>query len=63
MRITLHGASSGRWNPVVSIQTPAVKLDKIFVHFKCSLRVNKKNILGEYLRSFSQVHGTILHLE
>ena len=45
--------------PVVSIQTPAVKFHKNFVHFKYSLRVNKKNILGEYLRSLSQVPGTI----
>ena len=29
--------------PVVSIQTQAVKLHKHFVHFKYSLRVNKKN--------------------
>ena len=36
-----------------------VKLHKHFVHFKYSLRVNKKNILGEYLRSLSQVQGTI----
>ena len=63
MRITLLGARSGRWKPVVSTQTQAVKLDKIFVHFKCSLQMNKKNILGEYLRSLSQVRGTILHLE
>ena len=45
--------------PVVSIQTQAVKFHKNFVHFKYSLRVNKKNILGEYLRSLSQVPGTI----
>ena len=35
------------------------KLHKNFVHFKYSLPVNKKNILGEYLRSLSQVPGTI----
>ena len=35
------------------------KLYKNFVHFKYSLPVNKKNILGEYLRSLSQVRGTI----
>ena len=45
--------------PVVSIQTQAVKFHKKFVHFKYSLRVNKKNMLGEYLRSVSQVPGTI----
>ena len=45
--------------PVVSIQTPAVKFHKNFVHFKYSLRVNKKNILSEYLRSLSQVRGII----
>ena len=45
--------------PVVSIQTQAVKLHKHFVHFKCSLRVNKKNILGEYPCSLSQAGGTI----
>ena len=45
--------------PVVPIQTQAVKFHKKFVHFKYSLRVNKKNILGEYLRSLSQVPGTI----
>ena len=43
----------------VSIQTQAVKLNKNFVHFKYSLRVNKKNILGEYLCSLSQIRGTI----
>ena len=31
---------------------------KNFGHFKYSLRVNKKNILGEYLRSLSQVRET-----
>ena len=45
--------------PFVSIQTQAVKFHKNFVYFKYSLRVNKKNILGEYLRSLSQVPGTI----
>ena len=44
---------------LVSIQTQAVKLNKNFVHFKYSLRVNKKNILGEYLCSLSQIRGTI----
>ena len=44
---------------VVSIQTQAVKLHENFVHFKYSLRVKKKNIWGEYLRSLSQVCGTI----
>ena len=29
---------------VVSIQTQAVKLHENFVHFKYSLRVNKKNL-------------------
>ena len=43
----------------VSIQTQAVKLNKNFVHFKYSLRVNKKNILGEYLCSLSQIRGPI----
>ena len=43
----------------VSIQTQAVKLNKNFVHFKYSLRVNKKNILGEYLCSLSQIRGSI----
>ena len=43
----------------VSIQTQAVKLNKNFVHFKYSLRVSKKNILGEYLCSLSQIRGTI----
>ena len=43
----------------VSIQTQAVKLNKNFVHFKYSLRVNKKNISGEYLCSLSQIRGTI----
>ena len=45
--------------PFVSIQTQAVKQNKNFVHFKYILRVNKKNILGEYLHSLSQVRGTI----
>ena len=36
-----------------------MKLHKNFVHFKYSLRVNKKNILGECLRSLSQVLGTV----
>ena len=31
---------------------------KNFGHFKYSLRVIKKNILGEYLRSLSQVRET-----
>ena len=44
---------------VISIQTQAVKLHKNFVHFKYSLQVNKKSILGEYLHSLSQVCGTI----
>ena len=35
------------------------KLHKNFVHFKYSLPVNKKNILGEYLCSLSEVRGTI----
>ena len=48
-----------RTEPVVSIQTQAVKFHKNFVHFKYSLRKKKKNILGEYLRSLSQVPGTI----
>ena len=46
----------------VSIQTQAVKLYKNFVPFKYSLRVNKKNILGEYLRPLNQVRGTIYTL-
>ena len=46
--------------PVVSIQTQAVKLREHFVHFKYSLRVNKQKPLGEYLRSLSQVRGTII---
>ena len=45
---------------VVSIQTQAVKLHEHFVHFKYSLRVNKRKPLGEYLRSVSQVRGTII---
>jgi len=45
--------------PVFSIQTQAVKLHKHFFHFKHSLRLNKKSILGEYLRSLNQVRGTI----
>ena len=51
-----HCWASSNWKPVVSIQTQAVKVHKNFVHFKYSLRVNKKNILGEYLRNY-------LHLE
>ena len=38
--------------PVVSIRTQAVKLLKNFDHFKYSLRVNKKNILGDYSSFF-----------
>ena len=34
-------------------------MHKNFVHFKYSLQVNKKSILGEYLHSLSQVRGTI----
>ena len=45
---------------VVSIQTQAVKLREHFVHFKYSLRVKKQKPLGEYLRSLSQVGGTII---
>ena len=55
----VFGLSRDFRKPVVSIQTQAVKFHKNFVHFKYSLRVNKKNILGEYLRSLSQVPGTI----
>ena len=36
----------------------AVKLHKNFNHFKYSLRVNKKNILGEYSLLLSQVRAT-----
>ena len=43
----------------IFIGKPAVKLHKHFVHFKNSLRVNKKNVWGEFLRSLSQVPGTI----
>ena len=47
-----------------SKQTQGVKLHKNFVHFKCSLRVNKKNILGEYLRSLIKPStGNYLHLD
>ena len=52
--VSIHG---------VSIQTQAVKSHKNFVHFKYSSRVNKKNMLGEYLRSLSQVMCNDLHLE
>ena len=38
------------------ILTQAVKLHNKFVHFKYSLRVNKKNILGEYFRSLCQMN-------
>ena len=49
---------------VDSIQTQGVKLHKNFVHFKCSLRVNKKNILAEYLRSLIKPStGNYLHLD
>ena len=44
---------------VVSVQTQEVKLHKNFVHFKHSLRVKEKNILGEYLRSLGVARGTI----
>ena len=57
-RMTSRGNRSFR-SKVVSIQAQAVKLHKKFFHFKYSLRVNKKNILGEYLRSLSQVCETI----
>ena len=44
---------------VVSVQTQEVKMHKNFVHFKHSLRVKEKNILGEYLRSLGVARGTI----
>ena len=34
-------------------------MHKNFVHFKHSLRVKEKNILGEYLRSLGVARGTI----
>ena len=37
--------------------TQVVKLHKNFAHFKYSRRVNKKRVLGEYLRSLSQARG------
>ena len=52
--VSIHG---------VSIETQQVKLHKNVVHFKYSLRVNKKNMLGEYPRSLSQVMWNDLHLE
>ena len=48
--------------PVISIQvvliwTQAVKLHKNFVHFKQSLRMNKKNILIKYSLFFKPIKG------
>ena len=40
---------------VVSIITQAVRMHKNFVHFKYGLRVNNKNILGEYSSFFKRM--------
>ena len=51
------------WKPVVSIGTQAVKLHKNFVHFKYSLRVNKKNILSEYSSFLKPTDVKLVHLD
>ena len=45
--------------PVVSKWTQAVKLNKNFLHFEYSMRVNKKKIGVNILRFLGQVPGTI----
>ena len=55
----LHHFRNTKKLPVVSVQTQELKLHKNFVHFKHSLRVKEKNILGQYLRSLGLVRGTI----
>ena len=47
---------------VVSMQTQAVKVHKNFVHFKYSLRVDEKNILGENSSFFKPSTWNYLHL-
>ena len=46
----------------VSIQTQAVKLHKNFDHFKYSLRVNRKTLWVNILRSLSKVRETRLEI-
>ena len=40
-----------------------MKLPKNFVHFEYNLRVNKKNILGEYSSFFKPMTWNYLHLD
>ena len=40
-----------------------MKLPKNFVHFEYNLRVNKKNILGEYSSFFKLMTWNYLHLD
>ena len=47
---------------VFSIRTQEVKLHKNIVHFKYSLRVNKKSILGEYFSFFKPSTSNYVHL-
>ena len=44
------------------MQTQAVKVHKNFVHFKYSLRVDEKNILGENSSFFKPSTWNYLHL-
>ena len=46
------GMETGHFDSVVLIRTQAVKSCKKFDHFKKSLHLNKKNILGEYFSFF-----------
>ena len=56
-------ATYNKWKLVVLIWTQAVKLYKNFVHFKYSLHVSKKHILGEYSSFFKPTTWNYLHLD
>ena len=50
-----HTHPSLERKPVISIRTQAVRMHKNFVHFKYGLRVNNKNILGEFSSFFKRM--------
>ena len=52
-------AETSRFNTSRFDPNSSSEIAQKFFPFKCSLRVNKKNILGEYLRPLNQVRGTI----
>ena len=54
-----EGRETGRFDT----RTQAVKLHKNFDHFKKSLQLNRKNILGEYSSFFKPSTWNYLHLD